>query len=418
MKPRDIVLVAGVRTPFAKAGTDLAPYTARQLGVHAVRALLERVDGAAGQVDALCFGTVVLDPRTPNVAREVVFDSGLPSSVRAHTVSNYCISGIRAVTDIAAQIATGRAEAGVAAGADSLSNPALLFRPEATRVFSEVAAARSTGARLRRLLKLRPRHFVPETPGVTEPSTGLTMGEHCELMAKEWRITREEQDAVALRSHRRATAAWEDGRLAAEVAPLDGLERDSLVRPDTSMEKLAALRPVFDPTPAGTITAGNASPLTDGAAAVLLASAEAAERHGWQPLAVLRAWEYAAISPADGLLMAPAVAVPRLLQRHAMTFADLTLMEIHEAFGAQVVANLHAWAQGWKEPAIGSMSPERINVCGSSIAVGHPFAATGGRILTTLANEMIRRGGHRGLASICAAGGMAAAVLLERPQSS
>ena len=415
MSDSDIVLVAGMRTPFARAGTALARRTARELGGHAVRALLETVEGAADHVGALCFGTVVLDPRTPNAGREIVFDTGLPPAVRAHTVSNYCISGIRAATAVASLIATGHTEAGIAAGADSLSNPPLLFGRAATRIFTAAAGARSLGARLRVLLRLRPRHFAPVAPGVAEPSTGLTMGEHCEITAKEWKIPRDEQDEIALRSHRRAVAAWDDGRLAAEVAPLDGLEQDNLLRPDTSLDRLAGLRPVFDRSAAGTITAGNSSPLTDGGAALLLASAGAAARHGWPVLAVLRDWEYAAIAPGDGLLMAPAVAVPRLLRRHGLTLADLDLVEVHEAFAAQLAANLRAWERGWKEPAIGTVAPERLNPLGSSIAVGHPFAATGARILTTLAREMARRGARYGLASVCAAGAMAGAVLLERP---
>ena len=414
MSRDDIVLIAGMRTPFARAGTALAGRTARELGTHAVRALLDRVDGAKEQVETLCFGTVVLDPRTPNAAREIVFDSGLPAAVIAHTVSSYCISGIRAATSVAAEIESGRAGAGIAAGADSLSNPPLLFSRTATRVFTAAAGARSIGGKLRAMTRLRPKHFAPVAPGVAEPSTGLSMGEHCELMAKAWQIPRAEQDGIALRSHERAIAAWNDGRLAAEVAPLDGLEQDNLPRSDTSIERLAALRPVFDRSASGTITAGNASPLTDGGAALLLASASAARQHGWPALAVLRDWEYAAIAPADGLLMAPALAVPRLLRRHGLTLADIDLIEVHEAFGAQVSANLKAWATGWKEPPIGVADVTRLNVLGSSIALGHPFAATGARILTTLAAEMHRRGARWGLASVCAAGAMAAAVLLER----
>ncbi|MFQ5718893.1 MAG: acetyl-CoA C-acyltransferase [Acidobacteriota bacterium] len=414
MNRPDIVIVAGRRTPFARAGTALATRTAREMGAHAVAAVLDEVDGARDAIGALCFGTVVLDPRTPNAGREIVFDTSLPATVCAHTVSSYCISGVRAATEIAALLAAGRASAGIAAGADSLSNPPLLFRRPAARIFTAAASARTLPRRLGTLARLRPTHFLPEAPGVAEPSTGLTMGEHCEIMAKAWHISRAGQDAIALRSHQRAAVAWEEQRLAGEIAPLDGLTADNLVRPDTSAAKLAALRPVFDRSPEGTITAGNSSPLTDGGAALLLATRGAAARHGWPVLAVLRDWEYAAIAPAEGLLMAPAVAVPRLLRRHDLSLPDIDLVEIHEAFGAQVAANLAAWEKGWKEEAIGTPDPDRVNVNGSSIAVGHPFAATGGRILTTLAREMVRRDARWGLASICAAGAMAAAVLLER----
>jgi acetyl-CoA acetyltransferase family protein len=414
MSPADVVIVAGRRTPFARAGTDLARHTARELGTTAVAAVLRAGGLPPEAVGELRFGAVVMDPRTPNVAREVGLAAGLPATVLAATVSAYCISGLVALTDLACAIRLGRITTGIAGGADSLSQPPLLFRQGAVGVFTRLARARSLGGRLGALLSLRPGHFVPEAPGVAEPSTGLTMGEHCEQMAKEWSISRQEQDAIALRSHRRAAAAWDDGRLAAEVEPVGGLRRDNLLRPDTGMEKLAALPPVFDRSPAGTLTAGNSSPLTDGASAVLVASSEAARRAGAAALAVVRDWEYAALAPADGLLMAPALAVPRLLSRHGLRLEDIDLVEMHEAFGDQVAANLAAWERGWREPAIGKVDPERLNVCGSSIAVGHPFAATGGRIVTTLAAEMQRRSARYGLISICAAGGMAGALLLER----
>ncbi|MCZ6649629.1 MAG: acetyl-CoA C-acyltransferase [Acidobacteria bacterium] len=415
MEQDSVVIVAGRRTPFARAGTALAHHSALSLGSHAVTAVMEAGGLPRESIGALCFGNVVLDPRTPNAGREIVLRTDLPPSLPAHTLSAYCISGLRAVTAITQEIASGRIQAGLAAGADSLSQPPLLFRPAATRTFMELARARGLGSRLRALLGFRPGHLLPEAPGVAEPSTGLTMGEHCEITAKSWKIPRAAQDELALRSHRRAVAAWNDGRLAAEVAPLDGLTRDNLLRPDTSLEKLAGLQPVFDKGPAGTLTAGNSSPLTDGGSAVLLASQRLAEEAGAPILARVRDWEYAAIDPADGLLMAPALAVPRLLARHGLTLDDMDLVEVHEAFSAQVLANLSAWEQGWKEQAVGRVDNLQLNVSGSSIAVGHPFAATGGRIITTLANEMHRRQVRRGLVSICAAGAMAGAVLLERP---
>ncbi len=415
MEQDNVVIVAGRRTPFARAGTALAHHSALSLGTHAVTAVVEAGGLPEESIGALCFGNVVLDPRTPNAGREIVLRSDLPPRLPAHTISAYCISGLHAVTSITQEIASGRIQAGIAAGADSLSQPPLLFRAAATRAFMRLARARSLSSRLGALLGFRPGHLLPEAPGVAEPSTGLTMGEHCEITAKNWKIPRDVQDEIALRSHERAVAAWNDGRLAAEVAPLDGLSRDNLPRPDTSMEKLSGLRPVFDKSPAGTLTAGNSSPMTDGGAAVLLASQRVAEAAGAPILARVKDWEYAAISPDDGLLMAPALAVPRLLARHGLTLDDMDLVEVHEAFSAQVQANLSAWEQGWKEQAVGRVDNQRLNVCGSSIAVGHPFAATGGRIITTLAYEMHRRQARRGLVSICAAGAMAGAVLLERP---
>ena len=239
------------------------------------------------------------------------------------------------------------------------------------------------------------------------------MGEHCEIMAKDWQISREEQDTIAYRSHTNAHKATEDGRLTAEIFPLDGVEQDTIIRSDTSMEKLANLKPAFD-RENGTLTPGNSSPLTDGASAVLLMSEERAAAEQREPLAFIKAFEYAAIDPDDGLLMAPCIAVPRLLEKTSLTLSDIDIVEMHEAFGAQIACNLKGWEQGWKEKAIGNVATEKLNPLGSSIAVGHPFAATGGRIVTTLANEMKRRNATYGLVSICAAGAMAAAMILER----
>lgn len=296
-----------------------------------------------------------------------------------------------------------------------MSNPSVLFSRRASRVFLDAASAKTTGQKLRIFARLRPGDFKPGVPGVKEPSTGLSMGEHTELTVKEWGISREEQDEIAYRSHMNAHQATEDGRLKAEIHPLDGYEHDLLIRPDTSMEKLGKLQPVFDRSPAGTLTAGNSSPLTDGAAVVLLMSEDRAKKENREPLAFIKAFEYAAIDPKDGLLMAPGIAVPRLLQKTGLTLSDMDLIEMHEAFGGQLASNLKAWERGWKEPAIGAVDREKLNQLGSSIAVGHPFAATGARIVTTLANEMKRRNARYGLVSICAAGAQASAMILERP---
>jgi acetyl-CoA acetyltransferase family protein len=240
------------------------------------------------------------------------------------------------------------------------------------------------------------------------------MGEHTEITVKEWGITQIEQDEIAYRSHMNAAAATEDGRLPAEIHPLDGLNQDTIIRPGTSMEKLAALPPVFDRSENGTLTAGNSSPLTDGAAAAVLMSEAAADEHGYEPLAYIKSIEFAAISPNDGLLMGPGVAVPRLLARTGLTLDDMDLIEMHEAFGGQVAANLAAWEQGWKEDPIGKVDRDKLNLLGGSIAIGHPFAATGARIVVQLANEMARRDARYGLISICGAGATAAAMILQR----
>ncbi len=374
MSERRVAIVAGGRTPFVKAGkafNDLGPL---KLACHAVKGVLKRHAIDPEMIESLAHGVVVPEAGRPNLAREIVFETGLPMSVEAQTISSYCITGLRTLTIIADAIARGRIEVGVAGGVDSLS------------------------------------HSSPDT--FREPATGLLMGEHTEITRKAWQIPRERQDEVAMASHRNAVAARD--RIAGELLPLRGVgvEHDTGPRPDTSLEALATLKPVFEEN--GTLTAGNSSPVTDGASAVLLMSEERARSEGVEPLAFIRAMEYGAIDPEDGLLMAPAIVVPRLLKRASLKLSDIDLVEIHEAFAAQVLANVAAWEQGWKAAPIGRVDFERVNVSGSSIAVGHPWSATGGRIVTTLANEMARRDASYGLVSICAAGAMAGAFLLER----
>jgi acetyl-CoA acetyltransferase family protein len=367
-----VAIVAGARTPFVRAGRTFASLGPLTLAKHAVRGLLDRHEVDAASIEAIAFGVVVPEPRKPNLAREIVLEMGLPAGIEGQTVSSYCITGLRTATIIADAIARGRIRCGIAGGVEWLSGA----DPSTFR----------------------------------EPSTGLTMGEHMEITCKEWRIPRERQDEVALASHQNAVAARD--RLAREIVPVEGVEHDTGPRPDTSMEKLAALKPSFDPV--GTITAGNASPVTDGASTVLLMSEDRAREDGREPLAFIEAIEYAAIHPSEGLLMAPAISVPRLLKRAGVTLADMDLIEIHEAFAAQVIANTMTWEQGWKDQATGPVDWKRVNVNGSSVAVGHPWAATGGRIITTLAYEMERRRARRGLISMCAAGAMAGAMLLTR----
>jgi acetyl-CoA acyltransferase len=409
-----VAIVGGKRTPFVKAGTVFSGLSQLRLSSHAVRGLIEAFRLDPEKIDDMVWGRVLHDPRISNLAREIVFDLKLPSKIRAYLVSNNCITSIHAAVDAADAILQGRSEIAIAGGVESMSTVPVLFSREASGIFLEAGMAKSTGERLRVLLKLRPRHFKPAPLSFKEPSTGLTMGQHAEISAKEWNITRQEEDEIALRSHRRAAAATADGRLKGEISPLEGIEHDTIVRGDTSLEKLSGLPPVFDRSGNGTITAGNSSPLTDGAAAVLLMSEERARLEGFEPLAFIKAVEFAAIHPRDGLLMAPAVTVPRLLRRTGLGLGDMDIVEVHEAFGAQVACNLKAWETGWKEEAVGTIDPEKLNPLGSSIAVGHPFAATGARIMTTLANEMARRQARYGLISICAAGAMAAAMVLER----
>ncbi|MEM8608069.1 MAG: acetyl-CoA C-acyltransferase [Myxococcota bacterium] len=412
--PRRVAIVAGARTPFAKAGTKLRQHSALDLACHAVNGLLDKHGLAPSSIDEMVYGIVVLDPRRPQFAREVAFASDLPSSTPAWTVTDNCITGTTAMMAIADSIRAGRAHTGIAGGVESMSNPAVLFSPQASRIFVDLSNARTLTERIEILSSLRPRDLVPNAPGVVEPSTGLSMGEHTEITVKEWKIAREAQDELALASHQNAAAATADGRLKAEIVPLDGIEHDTIFRSDTSLEKLAKLKPVFDRSPAGTLTAGNSSPLTDGAAAIALMSEERAKEEGREPLAFIRGYKKVAIDPGDGLLMGPGVAVPDLLAETGLTLDDMDLVEMHEAFAGQVLSNLASWEQGWKRDPIGTVDPSKLNQLGSSIAVGHPFSATGVRIATTLGNEMKRRNSRYGLISICAAGAMAQAMILER----
>jgi acetyl-CoA acetyltransferase family protein len=411
-----VAIVGGCRTPFVKAGGAFGERGMLALSTHVVGALIDRLTIEARTVDEIVFGTVLLDPRLPNLAREIVLRTTLPDTISAHSVSNNCITGLVAASMISDGIRAGRIRRGIAGGAESMSRPTLTLREDAERFFLSLSRAKTVGDRLALLKRFRPGLLVPQPPSPKEPSTGLTMGQHCELMAKEFRISRTEQDEIALRSHRNAAASA--AVLAQEIAPFDGVTHDNLVRSDTSMEKLAKLAPVFDKSGSGTITAGNASALTDGASAVYLMAEAEAKREGRKILAYLEGVEFAAIDPADGLLMAPVIALPRLLKRHNLSVSDIDLFEVHEAFGAQVVANMKAWRDGWsKYPGadpIGDIPVDRMNVQGGSIAVGHPFAATGGRLLTSLAHALDRKGLTRGVISICAAGAMAGAALLTR----
>jgi acetyl-CoA acyltransferase len=321
----------------------------------------------------------------------------------------------------------GHFEAGIAGGAESLSDVPILHSPRMRRILMESQKARSAWARLGTLAKVRPRDLVPETPAIAEPSTGLTMGQSAEKMAKENGITREEQDRIALLSHRNAWAATTDGRLPAEMCavPLPPsyattVTTDNILRKDASLEALASLAPVFDRR-YGTVTAGNASPLTDGAAAVLLMSEEKAKADGYEPLAYIKAWAVAAVDPGGQLLMGPGLAIPKALERAGLLLSDMDLIEMHEAFAAQVASNIQALeSEAWareklgRASAVGKVDRDRLNVCGGSIAIGHPFGATGARITTTLANELKRRSARYGLLSVCAQGGMGFAMVLER----
>ena len=422
-----VAIVSGCRTPFAKSGTVYRDLTAVDLGKACVRELVERSEVDPRSVGYVVMGQVIPSVKAPNLAREVVLGTGLPRSVPAHTVNRACASANEAIAEVATAIMAGHADTGIAGGAESLSDVPILHSKKMARVLMEASRARSLGARLRAFARVRPRDLVPDAPAIAEPSTGLTMGQSAEKMAKENGISRAEQDRIAFLSHRNGWAATEDGRLKAETCTVilppryeTAVSADNLLRKDTSLEALAALPPVFD-RKYGTVTAGNSSPLTDGAAAVLLMSESKAKAEGYEPLAYIRSWAVAAVDPGGQLLMGPAIAIPRALDRAGIELGDLDLVDMHEAFAAQVASNIQAleseaWARETlgRSKAVGKVDRERLNVCGGSIAIGHPFGATGARITTTLANELKRRNGKLGLLSVCAQGGMGFAMVLER----
>jgi len=411
--PRAAIL-GGARTPFVRAGTAFAECDVLDLGRAATVEALARCEVRAEDVDEVICGNVSRPVAYHNLAREIVLALSLPAQTPAFTVGMACASACVAITTAADHIAVGGAGVVVAGGSESLSNVPLAVSPRLARALVAASGAKTAASRVRSFAEVRLRDLVPVAPGIRETSTGLTMGESAERMAAINGIARDEQDRWALRSHRLAAAAWEDGRLAREVAPtyVDGhaVTADGHIRRDTTAEKLASLPPVFDRAH-GTITAGNASPLTDGAASVVLASEERARELGREPVAFVRAYAYAAVDPADQLLIAPAYAIPVALRRAGLALADIDLFEMHEAFAAQVLSTLRVLERN----AVGVVPEERLNVAGGSIALGHPFGATGARVVLTLANELRRRGGRYGLASVCAAGGNGCAIVLENP---
>jgi acetyl-CoA acetyltransferase family protein len=409
-----VALIDGVRTPFVKAAGVFSSQSALDLATEVTKGIIARPSLSDQVIDEFVFSSVLLDPRTPNMAREIIFKAGLSASIPAHFISNNCISGLVAVSHLVGGIATKRIRTGIAGGVESMSNPALAFQPRAEKFFLALSRARTMSERLSILATFRPGFILPIPPSPKEPSTGMTMGEHCEIMAKEFAISRVSQDQWALESHQRAAKAA--SFFAQDIIPVGGVIQDNLVRADTSIEKLTRLKPVFDRSGQGTITAGSASSLTDGASAVYLASETHARERGMPILAFIEGIEFSAIQPDAGLLMAPAFALPTLLSKSGIRVSDVDIFEIHEAFSAQVLANLSAWEGGWKRfpeyKAIGSIDRNKINPNGGSVAIGHPFAATGGRLLLSLARELRAKNLRRGVISVCAAGGMACALML------
>jgi acetyl-CoA C-acetyltransferase len=425
--PRRVAVLGGVRIPFARANGAYMEASNQDMLTAAMTALVERFQLKGQKLGEVAAGAVIKHSRDWNLARECTLGSGLDPTTPAYDLQRACGTSLSAVAQLANRIALGEIDSGIAGGADSASDIPLAYSPGLQRAVLGLARNRSWTGKVASIGHLRPRDLAPKAPGIAEPRTGLSMGQHCEEMAKEWSIGRREQDELALASHRHAAVAWQEGFFEDLVVPFNDLRRDNNVRGDTSLEKLASLRTVFDPSPAGTLTAGNSSPLTDGAAAVLLSSEEWARSRGLQIQCFISHSETAAVDfvgmagPKEGMLMAPAYAVPRMLDRAGLKLQDFDIYEIHEAFAAQVLCTLKAWESEEycrtklkRSGPLGAIPREKLNPKGSSVALGHPFAATGARIVATLAKQLAQRGSGRGLISICAAGGMGVTAILER----
>jgi acetyl-CoA C-acetyltransferase len=421
---RPVGIIGGVRIPFCRNNTAYADVGNLGMSIRTLGALVERFGLHGVQLGEVAMGAVLKHSSDWNIGREATLSSGLSPLTPGITLQRACGTSLDSVITVANKIALGQIEAGIGGGSDTTSDVPIAVNRRLRRRLLDLNMARSVGARAKAFKGFSPREFGPEFPGVGEPRTGKSMGEHCEMMAREWNIPREAQDQLAYESHRKAAAAYERGFFADLVAPFRGVERDNILRPDTTPEKLATLKPAFDKTSGhGTLTAGNSTPLTDGASAVLLGTQEWAESRGLKVQAWLLDAQVAAVDfvHGEGLLMAPAWAVPQMLARHGLSFADFDFFEIHEAFAAQVLCTLRAWESetfcrerlGLERP-LGPIDPARLNVVGSSLAFGHPFAATGGRIVATLAKLLEEKGSGRGLISVCTAGGMGVTAILER----
>ena len=419
---RAAVILGANRIPFARSNGAYAELSNQEMLTAALQGLAARFELAGETMGEVVAGAVLKHPRDHGLTREAVLGSGLAPTTPAYDIQQACGTGLEAAILVANKIALGQIECGIAGGVDTTSDAPITLGDGLRRTLVRANAANGLRAKLRELGRVRPLDLIPEPPRNTEPRTGLSMGEHCALMASEWEISREEQDELAAASHKKLAASYERGFHDDLVSPHAGLERDQNLRPDSSAEKLAKLMPVFG-GPYGTMTAGNSTPLSDGASAVLLASEEWAAERGLPVLARMTGAQSAAVDHIDareGLLMAPAHAVPVLLARLGLTLQDFDLYEVHEAFAAQVLCTLRAWEDerfcaerlGRPQP-LGEIEREKLNVNGGSLAAGHPFAATGGRLVGSLAKELSQRGGGRGLISVCAAGGQGVVAVLE-----
>lgn len=421
---KPVAILGGVRIPFCRNNTAYSDVGNLGMSIRTLGALVEKFGLHGEKLGEVAMGAVIKHSSDWNLAREATLSSGLSPETPGITLQRACGTSLDSVITVGNKIALGQIEAGIGGGSDTTSDVPIVYGKSLRRRILKMAAARSLGQRLAAWKGFRPRELKPEFPGVAEPRTGKSMGDHCEMMAKEWDISREDQDALAYASHQHAAAAYESGFFRDLVVPFRGLDRDNILRADTTLEKLATLKPAFDKISGkGTLTAGNSTPLTDGASAALLASDDWARAHGHEPMAYLVDSQVAAVDfvHGEGLLMAPAWAVAQLLARNGLTLQDFDFYEIHEAFAAQVLCTLKAWESedfcrdklGLDAP-LGSIDHDKLNVNGSSLALGHPFAATGARIVATAAKLLKEKGKGRALISICTAGGMGVTAIVER----
>ncbi|MBM4197489.1 MAG: acetyl-CoA C-acetyltransferase [Gammaproteobacteria bacterium] len=421
--PRKVAIVGALRIPFCRAHTSYAERSNLDMMTAVLKGMVSKYKLEGAALGDVSLGAVIKHSRDWNLARESVLGSGLAAETPAFDIQRACGTSLEAAILIGNKIALGQIDSGIAAGTDSISDAPIVYADDYRRILLRSFRGKSIGERAAPWLSLRPRHFKPSLPGVTEPRTGLSMGQSTELTAQAWGITRQAQDELALASHVSAGRAWDEGFYADLVMPWSGATEDNNLRRDTSLERLAKLKPVFDRRDAATMTAGNSTPLTDGAAAVLLASEDWARQRGLPVLAYLRYGKTAAVEfvRKEGLLMAPAYAVSEMLRDAGLGLGDFDLYEIHEAFAAQTLATMKAWEDAEfcrsrleRDRPLGAIDRSRLNVKGGSLAIGHPFAATGARILGSLAKQLAARGTGRGLVSVCTAGGMGVTAIVER----
>jgi len=420
-----VAIVAGVRTPFAKQGTAYRTLTALDLGKLAVAELLSRTAIKPSEIDQVVYGQVIPSVTVPNIAREIVLGVDLPRSIEAYSVSRACTTSYQSTVNVAESIMAGVIDVGIAGGADSASDVPMVTSKKLSDALLGASRAKGVGGKLSSFKGVAARDLLPIPPALKEPSTGLTMGESAEKMAKENGIPRRAQDELAHRSHTLAAQAWADGRLGRDVMTAyvppkyEPFSEDNLVRKDSTLDGYEKLRPVFD-RKFGTITAGNSSPLTDGASALLVMRESKAKSLGYTPLGYIRSYAFTAVDPTEQLLMAPAYAAPLALDRAELKLKNMDLVDLHEAFAAQVLSNVQAWESDTfareklgRDKKLGVVDWDRVNVLGGSIAMGHPFAATGARQILHTLRELQRRGGEFALCTACAAGGLGAAMVLE-----